>query len=143
MNPTGDCKEQTLVWQRDVPNRIEDATAAAAAAGHHLRRQGVAGTAAHAAHFAIEEMLTNTIKYGHPAHPSRLSVEIVPDSVVVRIEDDGQEFDPSKSPAPPLPANPDERAPGGLGIHIVRQMISSIAYTRRDGRNHLVLTIAR
>jgi serine/threonine-protein kinase RsbW len=143
MKPHRDCKEQTRAWRREVPNRLEDAATTAAEAGEHLRREGVAATAAHAVHFAIEEMLTNTVKYGHPASPSRVTVEVLPDTVIARIEDDGRAFNPLKAPTPHLPANLDDRTPGGLGIHIVRQMVSSLAYERRDGRNHLTITVAR
>lgn len=143
MKQNRDCKEQSSVWQRDVPNRLEDAAAAAADAAEHLRHEGVADAAAHAVHFAIEEMLTNTVKYGHPTQPSRLSLEIRPDTVLAHIEDDGREFNPLKAPAPHLPESLDERTPGGLGIHIVRKMVSSLAYERRTGRNHLIITVAR
>ncbi len=143
MKPNRDCKEQTRFWQRYVSNRLEDITAAAKEAGDWVRQAGGPETAAHAAHFAIEELLTNTVQYGHPTNPSRISLELRPDVLLVHLEDDGRAFDPSKAPEPPLPKNLDERLPGGLGIHIVRQLVASLAYERRDGCNHVTLTIAR
>jgi anti-sigma regulatory factor (Ser/Thr protein kinase) len=37
----------------------------------------------------------------------------------------------------------EQRGPGGLGIFLVRQMMDSIDYARRDGRNILTVTASR
>lgn len=143
MKPHTDCKEHPDTWRRVVPNRLEEVVAAASEAGEHLRRCGVAAPAVHVAHFAIEEILTNTVQHSRATQPSQLTVELRADTIVVGIEDDGQPFDPLRAPTSPLSANLDDRTPGGLGIHLVRKMVSSLAYERRGNRNHLTITIAR
>jgi anti-sigma regulatory factor (Ser/Thr protein kinase) len=57
----------------------------------------------------------------------------------VEIVDDGREFDPRQAPAPePQPAG--RREPGGLGIHLVKQLVDRLEYERIDGRNRTVVT---
>jgi len=143
MKPDSDCKAQSGDWQREVPNRLADVSAAAAAAGDFLRRHGVAEAAAHAVHLALEELLTNTVRYGRPAGPSRVALVIRTDAVVARLEDDGGAFNPLTVPAPDLPPDLDARTPGGLGIHLVRRLVSGLDYERRAGRNLVTVTVAR
>jgi len=71
----------------------------------------------------------------------RLSIR---DGVVTSvIEDDGHPYDPRESPEPDLSMPVEQRGPGGLGIFLVRQMMDSIDYARRDGKNVLTVTASR
>ena len=55
--------------------------------------------------------------------------------------DDGREFDPLSAPEVDVHAPLEERTVGGLGIHLLRNMVSEIRYERSGGRNHLRLRI--
>jgi anti-sigma regulatory factor (Ser/Thr protein kinase) len=107
------------------------------AAEHRLSADVVFGM-----NVALDEMLSNIIKYGfaddaiHEIHV-RLSVSAA--MVVVEIEDDGQPFDPLELPAPDVDAPLEERTVGGLGIHIVRNLMSEVEYARVAGRNRLIM----
>ncbi|WP_296492502.1 SpoIIE family protein phosphatase [Rhodoferax sp.] len=91
---------------------------------------------------ALDEMVSNVIKYAWPEGGSHtLQVRIVVDLSQVRIDicDDGRPFDPRESPAPQaMPAGPRPR-PGGLGVHMVRQFIDRLAYERIDNTNRLTI----
>ena len=54
--------------------------------------------------------------------------------------DDAPPFDPLSLAAPDLAAGLDERSMGGLGIHLVRELVDEVSYRRVDGRNELTLS---
>lgn len=91
----------------------------------------------------FDELLSNIIRYGG------CSVGVEPIEVGIALDgarlegwliDDGVEFDPSARPSPELDLDLDERAIGGLGVHIARTLTDSFAYERRDGLNHVHFT---
>lgn len=92
---------------------------------------------------ALDEVVSNSIKYAWPeggSHEVSVSITARRNEVEVEISDDGQPFDPLGL-APPAPRLPnDKRKPGGVGIHMVRQLMDAIEYTRSKGRNQVVLT---
>jgi anti-sigma regulatory factor (Ser/Thr protein kinase) len=59
------------------------------------------------------------------------------DSVAVEVEDDGRPFDPLQVPPPDLTLSLEQRPIGGLGIHLIRNLMDEVSYARRDGRNVL------
>jgi serine/threonine-protein kinase RsbW len=95
---------------------------------------------------SLDEIVSNVIRHGYSDTNDhvvdvRLSVH---DGVVTSvIEDDGHPYDPRESPEPDLSMPVEQRGPGGLGIFLVRQMMDSIDYARRGGRNILTVTASR
>lgn len=92
----------------------------------------------------IEELVTNTIKYGYDdANEHRISLVLTLDKPArLRIEDDGHPFDPTvQTLATPLNAALEERPIGGLGLHMVRAETTSLSYQRCDGINRLDLVL--
>lgn len=85
---------------------------------------------------ALDELLSNTILYGQGDGEALVEVEMGRDRVTVRVTDDGKPFDPF-TVAPPKPI-PDRV--GGLGIHLVRELMDEVGYERRGNRNVVVLT---
>jgi len=61
------------------------------------------------------------------------------DRVTVTLTDDGSPFDPLAAPLPDTALSVEERRIGGLGIHLVRQMMDEVSYQRRGERNVVVL----
>lgn len=91
---------------------------------------------------ALDEMLSNIIKYGYTddaIHEIRVRLSVDGSMVVFEIEDDGRPFDPLAAPAVDVDAPAEERRVGGLGIHIVRKLMSQMEYARIAGRNRLVM----
>ena len=57
------------------------------------------------------------------------------------IKDHGAPFDPTQQTEVDIDAELDERPIGGLGIHLVKTIMDTVAYQRTDdGYNRLVLT---
>jgi serine/threonine-protein kinase RsbW/sigma-B regulation protein RsbU (phosphoserine phosphatase) len=95
---------------------------------------------------SLDEIVSNVIRHGY-SDTSDHVVEVrlsIHDGVVTSvIEDDGHPYDPRESPEPDLSMPVEQRGPGGLGIFLVRQMMDSIDYARRDGKNVLTVTASR
>lgn len=107
------------------------------AAEHRLSADVVYGM-----NVALDEMLSNIIKYGFAddaIHEIHVRLSVSEATVVAEIEDDGQPFDPLGLPAPDVNAPLEERKVGGLGIHIVRNLMSELEYARVAGHNRLVM----
>ena len=92
---------------------------------------------------ALDEIASNVIKYGWPEGGNhRLLVRITArdDRIEVEIVDDGRAFDPRQAPPPErLPAGRRPR-PGGVGIHMVKQLVDKVEYERIGGRTRTVMT---
>ncbi|MFM9915524.1 MAG: ATP-binding protein [Rhizobacter sp.] len=94
----------------------------------------------------LEETLMNVIWHAFPdseAHSIAMSVQVEPEDIVMRFEDDGIAFDPLLASAPQLPTSIDRAVPGGLGLMLVRKFARSVAYQRIDDRNCLTVRVAR
>ena len=67
---------------------------------------------------AMEEMVTNVIKYGYAGEPgNRIDLEfaLCSDEVVLRVKDSGPAFNPLLVAPPNLDLPPEQKKPGGLG----------------------------
>jgi anti-sigma regulatory factor (Ser/Thr protein kinase) len=97
------------------------------------------------ANLALEEMLTNVVKYGYPdeaEHEISVDIELSDRELVIICSDDGREFDPVTWPEPQLEESILDCRPGGLGIHMVRQSVDSLDYRREGGLNLLTIKIS-
>jgi serine/threonine-protein kinase RsbW len=96
---------------------------------------------AHRLTVVCEELATNVAMHGAAGPDGATYIEITvdrfPAHLAVTVEDDGRPFDPLGLAAPDTGLSLEEREIGGLGIHLVRNLVRSIAYERRAGCNRL------
>jgi serine/threonine-protein kinase RsbW len=93
---------------------------------------------------ALEEVLTNVISYGFSAggrHEIDVAVSYRDGALQATVSDDGVPFDPLAQPAPDLGAPAEQRAVGGLGIHLLRELTEAIDYCRDGGCNVLTFRL--
>jgi anti-sigma regulatory factor (Ser/Thr protein kinase) len=91
---------------------------------------------------AVDEALTNVIIHGYAGRGGPVEIEIAgqPGKLVIHLRDAAGAFDPTGVPAPDLNIPLEERTPGGLGIHLMRQVMDQLTYRRRpDGGNELTM----
>lgn len=91
---------------------------------------------------ALDELFTNIISYGFQdksEHFIRVRVSADSDVLTVVLEDDGVAFNPVERIPPDLPCSLDECKVGGLGIHLVKNLMDAVGYERRGGTNILTL----
>ncbi len=92
---------------------------------------------------AIEELVTNCIKYGYDdagEHIIVIVLSVADQALTMVVTDDGHPFDPLKVPPPDLSLDIQDRPIGGLGIYLLRELADQITYERRDNKNRLTLT---
>lgn len=136
--------ELPKTFERRFPNSLADLGRVTEEAVRFIEENGIRREAVYAANLAIEEMITNILKFGYDdtaTHEILLRVEILPKRLLVVIEDDGHEFNPLNASAPGVNLPADQRQPGGLGIYLVRQFAEEMRYERHDGRNRLTIVI--
>lgn len=91
---------------------------------------------------ALDELLANALSHGRTGRdPCSVMVEVELDHqrVTVTLTDDGEPFDPLRQEAPDTTLSVEERPMGGLGIHLVGQLMDQVSYQRREGHNVVVL----
>lgn len=91
---------------------------------------------------AIEELVTNCIKYGYDdglKHTISVVLSVADGTLTLDFVDDGHEFNPLEAPPPDLTLSIEDRPIGGLGIHLLRELTDELTYERRDSTNRVTL----
>jgi anti-sigma regulatory factor (Ser/Thr protein kinase) len=100
---------------------------------------------AYALEFATEELGLNALSYAYPegaTGPVAVAVAALPDgAILLRIVDAGIPYDPTARPDAAVDAPLEERGVGGLGVHLVRRLATSMRYRREEGRNVLEVSL--
>jgi serine/threonine-protein kinase RsbW len=90
----------------------------------------------------LEEIVTNVILYGcEDGLEHEISVRLSWEDPYIKleVEDDGRPFNPLEAPPPDTGKPLAERQVGGLGIHLVREMMDELEYRRENDKNLLTL----
>lgn len=108
------------------------------------REHGIDDETAKTLNLALEEWVANVISYAYPKGMRghvEVTADVDDDVLTLVIKDHGAAFDPTQYEEVDTDAELDERAIGGLGIHLMRTIMDTVAYQRTsDGYNRLVLT---
>lgn len=90
---------------------------------------------------AVEEAVTNVIRYayGNEEGSVRLVAERQGDSLVFELSDCGRPFDPTQVPEADVTLPAEERQEGGLGLFLVKRIMSEVRYRRAGNENRLTL----
>ena len=92
---------------------------------------------------ALEEHFTNVISHAYTdgdEHWIQFHFSYSGDSLTIRIEDDGQSFDPRAVIHPDTQCAVESRDIGGLGIHLIKKLMDDIRYLRCQSKNIITLT---
>ena len=107
------------------------------------RRHGLSPSERARLAIVLEELFTNAVKHGNRVSGSPGRIEVVLECtggrLTIEFSDDGEAFDPLRAALPDLERSAEERAVGGVGLHIVRALADEAHYRREAGRNHLFL----
>ena len=91
---------------------------------------------------ALEEVVSNVMLYAYPKEKSgHVLVESWrwENNIFFSISDSGIPFDPTQQETVDTTLSAEERTIGGLGIHLVRNLMDDIQYRREDNKNILTL----
>ena len=94
-------------------------------------------------HLAMEELFVNMVHY-NPTVTTDIEVTLtVDDAVTVSLVDNGgSEFDVTAKRDVDIESPLEERQPGGLGVHLVQNLVDTLAYEYHDGRGKVIFTKA-
>ena len=104
------------------------------------RRQGLAEDVEFDLTLVLEELFANSVRHGGCGGmegAAEVHLSLFPNGVALDYADRGTPFDPTAAPAPDLNVPLEERRAGGLGIHLMRQVMRDFEYQRRDGWNRI------
>ncbi len=89
----------------------------------------------------IEESLVNVIQYAYPNGEGDVELSCYVDQRLfcVLLRDWGEVFDPTGQDEPDLGGDLQSRMIGGLGIHFIRQLTTTMEYAWKDGSNELIM----
>lgn len=102
----------------------------------HLETSGAPPAAVSAVMIAADEVLSNVVDYGG-ARRVEVSARARDGRVSLDVLDDGRAFDLTAAAAPDTTLSLDERPIGGLGIHLVRELMQDVRYVREGEKNKL------
>jgi anti-sigma regulatory factor (Ser/Thr protein kinase) len=89
----------------------------------------------------MEELFVNMVHY-NPTVTTDIEVTVtVGDTVTVSLVDNGGvEFDVTTKREVDIDAPLEERKPGGLGVHLVQNLVDTLEYEYQDGRGEVIFT---
>lgn len=94
---------------------------------------------------ALDDLLNNVISYAYKEEGDHI-IDVVLSTdgqrFIVSVKDEGVEFDPFMSKEPDIDAAIEERQIGGLGIHLIRNLMDDHFY-RRDGKKNVTTLMKR
>ena len=95
--------------------------------------------------FTLEELFTNMVKYGRPGgNEVELALARIAGGVDVSLTDyDVEPFDPTQSPDADVTLPIEQRAPGGLGIHLTRRLVDELEYRYAPERREARITFRK
>lgn len=92
---------------------------------------------------ALEEVVSNVIFYAFPKGDDNYTIDILfhkrGNEITFTVQDSGVFFDPTSKEDADVTASCEDRKIGGLGIYIVKKIMTSVNYKREDNKNILTM----
>ena len=92
---------------------------------------------------AIDELLNNVIHYGYPKDKEneiQVNFELSETMLSLTFIDEGIPFNPFQKAQPDTTMSIEERPIGGLGLHLVKNMMDKVEYQRHKNKNIVKIT---
>ena len=97
----------------------------------------------HDIQMALDELLTNIVNYGYEdtdEHQIDIHFGVNDDAVKVEIVDDSKPYNILEKDNPDISLSMEDKPIGGLGIFLIKKLMSNVDYYTKEGKNHLVMT---
>ena len=128
--------------------RLSALPATAAFVDAFCARHGIGSADALRLTLVVEELFTNSVVHGYGGEGDaaiEVTLAAAAGEIALLYEDAAHPYDPlAQFAAAPdhLHGTVESRPAGGLGIHLVRELVEGARYAREDGRNRLWLRLA-
>ena len=126
-----------------LENRLEEFQRFESAFMDFARFQNLNDEVIYAIQLSVDELFTNIVSYGYDdseTHIVKFVIDVTQEEVRIEIVDDGKPFNPlDDAPDVNLDLSVEERKIGGVGIHLVKSLMSEVTYVRDGDYNRLRL----
>ena len=127
----------------EIPNRLDGLTTLKSHVDSFAERNHLNPRLRRKVQVVLDELVSNIVRHGcsHLPEDTTISVHLmrVGHRLVIQLRDPGKPFNPFEVEEPDLDLPVEERPIGGLGLHLVRQMVSSYRYRRLENWNQVDL----
>ena len=130
------------VRQLVVSGRYESIPAIASFVGEAAMAAGLGESGVFHCQMAVDEACTNVIEHaygGEGLGDITVSCSIAPGQCEIRVTDQGRPFNPDSVPTPAVVKTLDDIQPGGIGLHLMRQMMDEIRFEFSERGNVLTM----
>ena len=127
----------------EITSDVEQLPSVYAQIGDFCRAWNVSEAATHDTRLCLEEYIVNLISYGYEdTTPHQVQIDLVriADGLYSEVFDDGREFDPLNVEPVDLDVPLADRPIGGLGVHLIRNLMDDLRYERIADRNRFAMT---
>ncbi len=126
-----------------LENRLEEFQRFESAFMDFARFQNLSDEVIYAIQLSVDELFTNIVSFGYDdseTHTVKFVIDVTGEEIRVEIIDDGNPFNPlDDAPDVNLDLSVEERKIGGVGIHLVKSLMSEVTYVRDGDFNRLRL----
>jgi serine/threonine-protein kinase RsbW len=125
-----------------IANRLEEIRRVNEAINSFAERHGLDARTRRQLNVVFDELLNNVISYGYEddsVHEIDVTVAVSGGRLYATIRDDGKPFNPFEVGAPETDLAVEDRPLGGLGVHLVRNVMDRVSYERRGADNVILL----
>jgi len=125
-----------------LANRMDEIDRANEAFNEFAEAGSLAVPTRRSINLVLDELLNNINTYAFEdgeEHEIEVRFELSSDRLSVTIADDGVPFNPFANFPPDTALPVEKREIGGLGIHLVRNVMDEVSYNRRTDRNVVIL----
>ncbi len=134
--------ETPQVLELTVPGRLPEIDEVNRAFNEFAEARGVPVAVCRTVNVVFDELLNNIVSYAYEGDGDRqidFRVELTSDRLVATIADDGPPFNPFAGSPPDTNLSLEEREIGGLGVHLVRNVMDEAIYNRRADKNVVIV----
>ncbi len=136
----------STTYQRTITNELHSLETLMNGITNFLEDNGVDAQTVYRINLAMEEFITNIIKYGYAdydSHNIQVAIEVLPGEVVAVVEDFGRAFNPLEQESKVPEESLEKQEVGGLGLHLIKKMLDGIDYRREGNKNILEIRKSR
>ena len=110
------------------------------ASAHGVRQEAVPDVVQ-----AVDESVSNIIVHGYRGATGSIEIEVRRDGrdLVVLLLDQAPAFNPTAMPAPDLALPFEARRPGGMGVHLTRQLVDEVRHRLAPGSGNELILVKR
>lgn len=139
----GKPEPQVEKCQLIIHNKVEEIAQLAEFIDQIAEKKNLDFSLSTALNLALEEAVANVVLYAYPKGSDgivEIGALLGEENIEISITDSGTPFDPTAMPDADITLSAEDRKIGGLGIHLVRNIMDSVKYERIDGKNILTMT---